>query len=248
MDSVAGGAVPAKSDRETMAGRGFKMQQDYEYQKHLWAEERKKHNLKYPDNNVVRYLHKNFSDGAGKNILDFGCGSGRHAVVMADMGFSVYCADYNDVCLELTREKLDAIKYTDVHYLKNEWTDIPLPSESMDAIVAWGIFMLHNQADCDKILDELYRVLRGGGSALADFRSKDDDTYGKGTCLESGMFRLPETAGNLAGMHYKFFSEEEVRTLYGRHGFVIENIEKHEFLTDNLSRKNSHYHVWAKKG
>lgn len=221
--------------------------QNDEHQKHLWEEERKKHDLKYPDNHVVRYLHKNFSDGAGKAILDFGCGSGRNAVVMADMGFSVYCADCNDICLELTRQKLMAIQHKDVHYIKNKGTDIPLSNESLDCIVAWGIFMILNQADCDKLLEEAYRVLRSGGKVLADFRSKDDYLYRKGICLESGMFCLPETVGNLAGMSYQFFSRAEVLALYERHGFFIENIEKHEFVTDNLSRKNAHYHVWAKK-
>lgn len=32
-------------------------------QKRLWEEERKKHDLKYPDESVIRFLKKNFIGG-----------------------------------------------------------------------------------------------------------------------------------------------------------------------------------------
>ncbi len=213
----------------------------------LWEEERKKHDLKYPDESVVRYLHTNFKSGEGKSILDFGCGSGRNTMVMADMKFRIYAVDYNDVCLALTREKMERIHYEDVVYLKNTRTDIPVDSGILDCIVAWGALFYCNTEDRHALFEELNRVLKPGGVCFADFRTKEDTMYQQGTEVEKDLFILDDSAGNLAGINYWFCAEEEIQELYRQHGFEIVNIEKKDFLTNNMQKKNSHYHVWAKK-
>lgn len=213
----------------------------------LWAEERKKHDLKYPDEYVVRYLNKKFCTGTGKRILDFGCGSGRNTVVMADMGFEIYAVDYNEVCLELTREKLERLDYNNVTYLKNTRVEIPVQSDHVDCIVAWGALFYFNANEREENLQELHRVLKKDGYLFADYRTKDDFMFGQGREIEQDLFVLNENMEHLAGINYWFCSEDEIRNLYHRNGFVIENLEKKEFLTDNMSRNNSHWHVWAKK-
>ncbi len=213
----------------------------------LWAEERKKHDLKYPDNYVVRYLHKNFLSGEGKRILDFACGSGRNTLVMAEMQFDIYAVDYNDICLELTREKMEKINYHNIIYLKNTRTDIPVEDGILDCIVAWGALYYCNEADRNLLFDEINRVLKEDALFLGEFRTKDDFLYKKGLEIEKDYFVLDNVAGVLAGINYWFCDEEELRRLYWEHGFEIVNLEKREFYTDNMSKNVSHYHVWAKK-
>lgn len=213
----------------------------------LWEEERKKHDLVYPDENVVRYLHKNFSTGKGKTILDFGCGSGRNTVVMADMGFKICAVDYNDVCLKLTREKMEQKGYKNVTYMRNQRSDIPVEDMGVDVIVAWGALFYFNETDRHKNFIELHRVLKPGGVFLADFRTKDDSMYKKGREIEKDLFILDDTNGDLAGINYWFCSEDEVRKLYSIHGFEIVNLEKKEFWSNNMMNRNSHWHVWARK-
>lgn len=223
------------------------MSEENKIEMELWAEERKKHDLKYPDENVVRYLNKNFSTGEGKYILDFGCGSGRNTLVMADMQFHIYAVDYNDICLSLTKEKMEKINYGKIVYLKNTRTDIPIDSGILDCVVAWGALFYCKEADRKIVFREINRTLKKDGIFLADFRTKEDSMYRQGREIEKDLFILDDTAGNLAGINYWFCNEEELRTLYQRHGFEIVNMEKKEFYMDNMKKKNSHYHVWAKK-
>lgn len=213
----------------------------------LWEEERKKHDLKYPDENVVRYLHKNFVSGRGKRILDFGCGSGRNTLVMADMGFDIFAVDYNETCLDLTREKLSRINYDRVTYIQNIRSDIPIANAYLDVIVAWGALFYFNEKDRNENFKELNRVLKPDGLLLADFRTKDDFMYKKGREIEEDLFILDDSAGNLAGLNYWFCSEGKLRSLYAIHGFEIVNIEKKELIVNNLQTRNSHWHVWARK-
>lgn len=217
-------------------------------EKKLWAEDRKKHDLKYPDESVVRFLKKNFKSGENKSILDFGCGSGRNTLVMADMGFMIYAMDYNEVCLELTKEKLDNINYSNVRYLQNEKLKINLPDESLDCIVAWGALVFFNKSQREIFYKELNRVLKPGGIILADYRSKEDSLYKRGEQIEEDLFKLEDTmTGNLDGFIYWFCDKEYLIELYEKSGFEIFNTEKKEFSADNLKIKNSHYHVWGKK-
>ena len=154
----------------------------------LWAEERKKHDLIYPDENVIRFLKRTFKNGENKKILDFGCGSGRHALIMAEMDFKIYAMDYNAVCLELTKEKLDKINYKNVEYILNNRLEINLPNESVDCIVAWGALFYFNEKERDIFCKEMYRVLKPGGLILADYRTQDDYLFNRGTKLEKNLF------------------------------------------------------------
>lgn len=210
----------------------------------LWGEYKGSHEIKYPSETVVRYLNNNFPTGKGKKILDFGCGTGRNALVMAEMQFDIYVADYNDVCIERTKEKMENINYRNVTYIKNERLKIPIESDELDCIVAWGSLFYCNAEDRKLLFSELNRVLKVGGCFLGDFRTKEDYLYGKGEEIENDYFILNEY---LPGINYWFCDEETIRQLYSEHGFEIVNLEKEDFYRYNMQRKNSHYHVWAKK-
>ena len=223
------------------------MKEENKREMKLWEEERKKHDLKYPDEYVVRFLHKNFKTGEGKSILDFGCGSGRNTIVMADMGFEVYALDYNDICLLLTKEKMEKMGYESVAYLKNMRTDIPIATEQLDCVVAWGALFYCNSVDRNMLFQELHRILKPEGLLFADFRAKEDSMFGKGKEIEKNLFILDREQGDLAGINYWFCGEEEIRDLYAENGFEIVNLEKKDFYINNMQKRNSHWHIWAKR-
>lgn len=50
-------------------------------------------------NKVIKLLKKN----KAKRVLDLGCGSGRHTVMLAKAGFEVYGTDVSKKGLQLTR-------------------------------------------------------------------------------------------------------------------------------------------------
>lgn len=128
--------------------------------KELFNAERKLHDLKYPDEGVVRFLFKTKSFVLGNSALDFACGSGRNTKVMVDLGYEVYAMDYNDSCLELTKKKVG--EYERIHFMRNEALNIPLQSESMDCIVACGVLFCMSRMEEEELFSELIRVLKKG--------------------------------------------------------------------------------------
>lgn len=212
----------------------------------LWGKERALFDLKYPAEEVVKFLKKNFKTPQTKTVLDFGCGSGRNTIPMVDMGFGkVIAMDYNRECLELTKEKIKLAK--NVTYIQNERMEIPLESNSVDCIVAYGALFYFAEQERAAFAGELYRVLKKDGLILADFRGLEDGMFGMGQELEPNMFLLDERAGALQKMIYWFCDDRDLRQLYEACGFTIENMERKLQWTNNLKDKVDHYIVWLKK-
>lgn len=213
----------------------------------LWEKERKKFDLKYPDNYVIRFLKRNYKTGKGKTILDFGCGSGRNSIVMADMEFDIVAMDYSKMCLELTKEKMEQICYDKITYVHNEKLKIDVKDQSLDCIVAWGILFYFNKKEREQFREEIKRVLKPGGLMLADYRSVKDSMYGKGIEAEENLYYLNEEAGSLKNLLYWFCTKEDLKNLYDGKGFDMINLERVSFFEENLSKHNEHYHIWLKR-
>lgn len=214
--------------------------------KMLWENDRKKHDLKYPDENVIRFLYHNLKKGKeDMKILDFGCGSGRNTKVMSELGYDIIAMDYNEECLNLTREKLGC--YPKIKYILNSESEVPLKENTMDIIVAWGALFYLSRKKEEELLAKMVKVLKKDGLLLADYRAKDDYLYGRGQEIEPDFYQLDYTCGSLSGISYAFRDIDELKNLYKKVNMTIINYEKIEHYVDNCKKKNSHYIVWAKK-
>lgn len=214
--------------------------------KELWKIDRKKHDLKYPDENVIRFLQHNHAIRPDAIIMDFACGSGRNTKVMAELGFQhIIAMDYNEDCLELTREKLGS--ESDVEYILNSELEVPVHEDSVDCIVAWGALFYLSRDREELLLSNLVKCLKKGGLLLADYRAKDDYLYGHGVEIEKDFYKLDNSCGSLSGITYAFRDIDELKQLYAKMKMTIINYEKIEHYVNNCSKKNSHYIIWAKR-
>lgn len=110
---------------------------------------------------------------AGSEILDIGCGTGRHALALARLGYRVTGVDLSEQLLEKAREangdgKIKALIHGDMRKL-------PVEDERFRATVnlftSFGYFPL--EADNRRVLREIRRVLRKDGQFLIDFLNPD---------------------------------------------------------------------------
>lgn len=213
--------------------------------KQLWAIDRKKHDLKYPDENVIRFLFHNNLVGHENKILDFGCGSGRNTKLMAELGFDICAMDYNRECLQLTEDKLNW--YNKIEYIINSELEVPKEENYFDCIVVWGALFYHSRENEKLLFKNLVKTLKPNGMLLADYRAKDDYLYGCGKEIEKDFYLLNNSCGTLSGISYAFRDIDEIFVLYKKYNMNIVNCEKIEHYVENCSKKNSHYIIWAKK-
>src|SRR5206468_11908124 len=101
----------------------------------------------------------------GARVLDLACGHGRHSARLARRGFDVTGLDVSASSLELARETEPAAEY-----VEGDMRKLPFEDASFDAAInlftAFGYF--EDEADDARVLHEVSRVLRPGGSFLID--------------------------------------------------------------------------------
>jgi ubiquinone/menaquinone biosynthesis C-methylase UbiE len=96
------------------------------------------------------------------SVLDLGCGTGRHALWLADAGANVTAVDFSEGMLAEARRKpgAEAIRFL-VHDLHQP---LPFDADSFDVVVS-GLVLEHLN-DIENFFAEIHRVLKPGGRAV----------------------------------------------------------------------------------
>jgi arsenite methyltransferase len=100
----------------------------------------------------------------GETVLDLGSGGGIDVLLSARrVGPTgrAFGLDMTDDMLALAEENKRKSGLGNVHFLKGEIEDIPLPDNSVDVIISNCVINL--SGDKDRVLKEAYRVLKSGG-------------------------------------------------------------------------------------
>jgi ubiquinone/menaquinone biosynthesis C-methylase UbiE len=101
---------------------------------------------------------------AGETVLDLGSGGGIDVLLSAKRvgpAGTAFGLDMTDQMLALAEENKRKSGLRNVHFLKGEIENIPLPNDSVVVIISNCVINL--SADKDRVLKEAFRVLRPGG-------------------------------------------------------------------------------------
>ncbi len=100
----------------------------------------------------------------GETVLDLGSGGGIDVLLSAKRVGPIgkaFGLDMTDQMLALAEENKRKSGLTNVHFLKGEIENIPLPDNSVDVIISNCVINL--SGDKDRVLREAFRVLKPGG-------------------------------------------------------------------------------------
>jgi SAM-dependent methyltransferase len=110
----------------------------------------------------VRFAFERLGALRNKSVLDYGCGHGMAAVVLARAGANVTAFDLSPGYVNEAKQRAAANR-VDVNGVVADGEELPFPDASFDAV--WGNAILHH-LDLAKAARELHRVLRPGGVAV----------------------------------------------------------------------------------
>lgn len=110
-------------------------------------------------------------------VLDLGCGNGVSTANIK--GTNVIGMDLSSNQMVRAKER-----FKDTNYVMGDASKIPFKNNTFDLVVS--INLLHHITDSDKVLKEIYRVLKKGGKVL----TVDPNLYNPIGYTGRGLFRL----------------------------------------------------------
>ncbi len=114
---------------------------------------------------ALDYTCKKMGLKSSDTIVDFGCGSARHAIRLAKRGFSVQGFDFSESAIDLARAAVAEARLSEcISVSPGDLTKLPLPDNSVRFGFCWGVLMHVPQVET--AVSELSRVLSPGGVLL----------------------------------------------------------------------------------
>ena len=177
-------------------------------EKHPWEKIYKKNGRVFPEpfprfHEVVDL----FIEHSCYEILDLGCGSGRHTVHLAMKKFKTFSLDISPTGLDLTREWL-CEQGLESRIVQSDFRHhLPFGEGVFSGVFSTQVIHHARIASVRLAIREILRVLSSGGVAFITVAARKDDE--EVVEIEPGTV-IPLT-GSEAGLPHHIFSEEELR-------------------------------------
>ena len=196
-----------------------------------------------PYKGFAKYLEILKGDGF-RNILDLGCGTGRHALPLAKDGFNVYAFDISENAIKLLLETVSKNNNFQDVILRTSVADMfekfPYPDNFFDTIISIAVVYHGTLNNILLAMKEIARVLKKGGlfyftASVSIEHSKRVNSGKNYIMVEKGTY-LPLDGREKYLVHH-YFTKDELYSLL-RPDFTDVSVE---FDGDN------YYEVYARK-
>ena len=116
-----------------------------------------------PSPEAVRFLKRLRRRALGGEVLDVGCGEGRHAIAAARLGFKVTGIDYEPRALERARRFARARHVRGVTFLRADVFRLPFARARFDVAIDYGCLHHQRKSDWPAYRSSILRVLKPEG-------------------------------------------------------------------------------------
>lgn len=141
----------------------------------------------------------------GARLLDLGCGTGRHAVPLAEQGYRVTGVELSPLYVEKARERA-ARKGVEVEIVHQDMRSLAYEDEFDGVLCMFNSFGYFDAADNRKVLQLLRRAVKPGGWVFLDVLDHGHISRNQhdGRTVQGGGFVLFETSRVENGVNIVF--------------------------------------------
>jgi SAM-dependent methyltransferase len=148
-----------------------------------------------------------FKDHGCSEILDLGCGSGRHLVHLTKEGFKAIGLDISPTGLRLTQEWVDEEGLEADLVLTDMREPLPFRDRSFKGVLSTQVIHHARIAGVRSAIQEIWRILVSEGVAFVTVSGRKDEVESEE--IEPGTI-VPKT-GPEKGLPHYIFSEETLK-------------------------------------
>jgi len=191
--------------------------------------------LREPIHGEMTNIAKRLETRGVKRVLDLGCGSGRHTVFLAKMGFDVFGLDLAPTGLSETIQQLAEAGLT-AHVTLSDIQRLPYDDGFFDAIISVQVIHHNRIRDIEETISEMWRVLKPGGLVWVTVPVPQGHPTKRGVEVEPRTFVPLE--GFEKGLPHHLFSGEELRTVFQDFGILDLHVHKdrhYSLIAEKLS-------------
>jgi ubiquinone/menaquinone biosynthesis C-methylase UbiE len=116
-----------------------------------------------------------FSSFQGKDVLEIGCGIATDGLEFAKNGANYVGVDLTPHSIDLARERFSLFQMPGRFEVANAEEGLPFPDGSFDHVYSFGV--IHHSPVPEKIVGEIHRVLRKGGTFTVMLYNKSSINY-----------------------------------------------------------------------
>jgi SAM-dependent methyltransferase len=160
---------------------------------------------------LVSYIDE-YDQEVGKQVIDLGCGIGRNAFYLAELGYTVTAVDFAESAIKKLNQARPTHEHADHIITKqvNLTGKLPFPDSSFDIAMDIVTTMTLTPEELPSFEIELRRIVRPGGLFLS-YVLASDDGY-----LQTTNPGQTQTTVQDSGITDNYLSEERLRRLYAK--------------------------------
>ncbi len=197
-----------------------------------WQTEAGRADWLVPEADVVEFTQSlKESLGYTPKALDLGCGVGRHAVYLAQLGFETYGLDGSTAGIVHGQKEACALNLS-IYFTEGSMEYLPYETNFFDYVLAFNVIYHGDPTVVSQCVKEIHRVLKPGGFFQGTMLSKRNGKYGLGTEIALNTFVIPND-GDKDHPHF-YCDAKEVCQLFT--GFELRS------LVDQVHKKKDSWH------
>ena len=208
-----------------------------------WETESKRNYWLEPDKTVLK-LTKELDKSKIKDVLDLGCGIGRHTFCLVQEGFNVTALDSSTKALSLVRQKLVLLGLT-ANLLEGDYNRDLFKAESFDFVLAFNVIYHGSRENFKDSIQLVHKWLRPNGLFFFTCPTRKDAKYGNGEQVGENTYR-PMNSVHPGDIHY-FADETDIVELLLKFKIVKQGIHEHYWDNRGTNQLSSYWEILAKK-
>lgn len=189
-------------------------------------------------------LIKSFNPISRRNILDLGCGLGRHAIAFAVAGYSVTATDSSKAAIEYLQKWAQNLHLSIETRVCTVCED-GFPEERFDVVLSYNVIYHGSREQFAQAISHIRKLLKPHGTFFFTCPSRQDGKYGFGELVAPHTYRC-EKSVTPGDIHY-FADLEDLDELLKE--LNILKRWKSEGVWDNNGEDQfySNWHILAEK-